>query len=177
MIWYILFAVSEEENVTVCREGETYSAQGGFSMLESLIGMALLSFILLGNSAFLILVIHANAGNRDLAAATFLGQDLAEDLKADPEGSARLVAGTPDCITLVRCDGPMDSIGTAVSGGKFTREWTVTRNNSLIVIDITVKWTSKDVHLTAADGSSGIVGGKLEGREHQISLSVARDIS
>tara|TARA_B100000315_G_scaffold105559_1_gene96789 strand:+ start:2521 stop:3006 length:486 start_codon:yes stop_codon:yes gene_type:complete len=118
-----------------------HQPSGGFSLVEVVIAIGLFAIVLLGGAALLKTTIQANVANRNLATATFLGQDKVEYLKAVPFSH-------PDLVEIFHADlnNPMDANGDV--GGVFVREWTVSGSNpdldginQLKTITVTVSWS------------------------------------
>ncbi len=65
------------------------AAGGGFTLIEVMVALALLSVVMLGLVALQVVVINANAGARQMSAASALAQDRMEQLT----GVATPVAG------------------------------------------------------------------------------------
>ena len=103
------------------------TSKGGFTVIEILVAMAILSIAILAIAAGATTVIRANQTSYFNTIATNLAQDKLEELKANP---ATLASGGP--VTT-----PVDSV-------TFTRNWTVmadTPVGGLSQIDVTVTWT------------------------------------
>jgi len=88
----------------------------GFSLVELLVALLVLSVTALGLTKIALMTTSGNTQSKDAAAAMVLAADKIEELKntgfarlSDHEGS----------------DGPFDGGGNAGSGGPFTRSWQV----------------------------------------------------
>jgi type IV pilus modification protein PilV len=102
--------------------------QGGFTLIEILVAMAILGIAILAIAAGATSVIRANQTSYFNTIATNLAQDKLEELKANP---ATMASGGP--VT----EPPIDGV-------TFTRNWTVTADTpvgGLSQIDVTVTWT------------------------------------
>lgn len=105
----------------------------GYNLIELLIGMTILIIAL--SSAFLLTIntTRINANNRQVAAAANLAEYKLEELRnADP---VALVSGTDS--------GLLDSQGTVIEDGKFSRSWAVsadTPETGLTTVVVTVSW-------------------------------------
>lgn len=88
----------------------------GFSLLELLVALLVLSTTSLGLSYMAMMNTSGNTRSGDHAAAVALGTEKLETLKN--EGFGKLVPGSDS-------DGPITSAGTDDSGGPFYRTWTI----------------------------------------------------
>jgi type IV pilus assembly protein PilV len=111
---------------------------GGFSLVEALAAVGLLSIVVLGFAAGAERGVRYSSYNRNLATATTLAHDKIEELQSlvaatDP----KLTAGThQDALN------PLTAVGT--NGGFYNRSWVVTNNsptNGLKTIVVTVTWS------------------------------------
>ncbi len=113
------------------------SSVAGFTLLEVLISMVILSIALLGLAALATTTIRSNTFSNDYSTATSLAQDQLETLVNT--SFANLI---PIGITQNDPSNPIDEQGNG--GGKYTRTWLM---NDITVgstksIAVTVSWTS-----------------------------------
>ena len=110
--------------------------QRGFSLLETLVAISVLSICLLGFSTGTTAILRANQQNNNLTAAAMLAQDKLEELKVVPTLPA---SGT---------ETGLDADGAA--GGIFDRAWTITPNYAAVAnltqIGVTLTWTDHTAH-------------------------------
>ena len=118
------------------------SIRSGFSLLELILALGLVSLVVLFSSNFLITVIHAQAFSQNRTAALALAQEKMEDLRAQPLASVH--NEREEGIT----NGNLNTF--------FLRETTVVRNGSpaFLRISVRVTWPRRD-----------------GGGEHQVALS------
>jgi type IV pilus modification protein PilV len=120
-------------------DGERYSSQSGFTVIEVMVSMAIFSAAILGLAASATTVMRANQTSYSYTIATNLAQDKLEELKANP---ATLASGGPDYPTAL--------------GMTFTRTWTVsppTVTLNASQIDVQVSWTdytSRSITISSA---------------------------
>jgi type II secretory pathway pseudopilin PulG len=105
--------------------------------------MAIFGIVAAGLAVNTVAVVRANRVSNSLSIATMLAQDEIEQLRAlDPEANPdALAAGTH-----TDANNPLTPTGAA--GGRYTRQWTVTRNSplsGLATVVVSVSW---------ADGST-----------------------
>jgi type IV pilus modification protein PilV len=111
----------------------------GFTLIEVLVAMGILSIAILGLAVGATSVIKGNQSSYATAIAVNLAQDKLEELKARP---ASLASGGPVTDTY--------------DGQTYSRSWTVTNNSPISGmkrIDVTVTWTdyqTKTVTLSSA---------------------------
>ena len=105
-------------------------SQRGFTLLEVLIALAILSIGLLGLASLTASVIRTNDFSDDFTTATALAQDKLEDLA---NTSYDLLSDNSDTV---------DADGSSNSSGKYGRDWDITDNISTKAIEVTVSWTS-----------------------------------
>lgn len=97
----------------------------GFSLVEILVALAIISFVVLGFTAATITVIQSNEISQNYTVATTLAQDVVERLKS---GAIALASGNG-------CNPPTTG---------FTCSWTVTPSTpqaGVTQIDVTISWT------------------------------------
>jgi len=104
----------------------------GFTLLEVLVALVILSFSLLALAGLMVTTTKNNAsGNYVTEAATF-AQDKLEELRA------------------VKWENLIDGNNTDQQGGStginYTRNWNVTTNGSLKTITINVDWNDRTAH-------------------------------
>jgi type IV pilus assembly protein PilV len=106
--------------------------QSGFSMLELLIALIVLSVGLLALAGLQQTAIESNAASQHLTSSTFLAESKMHELKTD--GYASLSNGT-----FSDANNPIDEEGQA--GGIFTRTWTVsTMGVNTKQVAVTISW-------------------------------------
>lgn len=115
------------------------SRRNGFTLVEVLAALALFGIVSAGLALNSVAAVRHNRVSHALSAATALAQDEIEQLRAlDPSTNpAALTAGTHNDAA-----NPLTALGTP--GGRFTRQWTVTRNSpvaGVATILVTVSWT------------------------------------
>ncbi|MDY7032896.1 MAG: prepilin-type N-terminal cleavage/methylation domain-containing protein [Thermodesulfobacteriota bacterium] len=115
------------------------SKREGFTLLEVLISMSVLSMGLLGVAAMSVYVSQGNAQARKVTAATVLAQSQLEAFK--DMAYASITTGSDS-------NNPVDESGNA--GGIYTRTWTVTDNvpyANVKKVECTVSWGSDSISL------------------------------
>lgn len=103
--------------------------QRGYTLIEILIALSILSVVLLGMSSMVFSVIRATAQSREMATATTLLQDKMEGLKNVSVSS--LTSGN-------------DS--TSLGNITYLRQWAISTVGNLKTITVTVNWTSRGSH-------------------------------
>lgn len=106
----------------------------GFTLVEVMVAIAILSIALLGLVSVTVMVIKSNSFSKEMTKATTLANDKMEDLKKSSYSG--LVSGT---------DTKTDP-STDTSRLIYTKTWTVTQNSPIVgtkTIDITVQWNSQ----------------------------------
>jgi prepilin-type N-terminal cleavage/methylation domain-containing protein len=105
--------------------------QRGFTLIEALISLCILSVALLGMSSMVFSVIQATAQSKETTTATTLLQDKMENLKNTN-------------ISLL----PTGTFSETVSLGNITgtRQWAISTVGNLKTITVTVNWTSRGPH-------------------------------
>ena len=114
----------------------------GFTLIETVISLCILSVVLLGMSSMVFSVIRATAQSKEMATATTLLQDKMENLKNISIGS--LTSGSDSA-----------SLGNIT----YLRQWAVSTVGNLKTITVTVNWTSRrshDVSVTSLRGEYGL---------------------
>ena len=115
------------------------SKRDGFTLLEVLISLSVLSLGLLGVAGMSIYVSQGNAQARKVTAATTLAQSQLESFK--DMAYASIVTGSD-------ANNPVDESGNA--GGIYTRSWTVTNDTpyaNVKHVQCTVSWGSDSISL------------------------------
>ena len=100
----------------------------GFSLIEILVSLVILSFGLLGIAGLQMSSVKGNSFSKNLTQATYVVQERLEFLKNLPIGSASLQAGAHDEGSITR------------AGISFSRSYTVAINNNLKTINYNVNW-------------------------------------
>ncbi len=101
----------------------------GFTLIEVLVALFILSIVLLSMSTMVYSVINATAQSKEMSTATTLAQDLMERLKNSPFSS--LNSGN-------------DS--TTLGNVTYNRQWTVSVVGNMKTISVTVNWTDRIPH-------------------------------
>jgi type II secretion system protein I len=106
----------------------------GFTLIEVLVAMVILSVSLLALAALMVTTMGNNSFGSHMTEATTLAQDKLEQLNASrweniPEGAST---------------DPAPRIGS--TGISYLRNWTVTANGVLKTITVTVRWQDKSNH-------------------------------
>jgi len=108
----------------------------GFTLLEVLITLVILSVALLGLAGLMATTVRNNAYGETITEATTMAQDKLEEFKA-----------TLWTNLLPTTSGPRTDQRTSSTGINFTRAWTIVANGSIKTITITVSWTDRINHL------------------------------
>jgi prepilin-type N-terminal cleavage/methylation domain-containing protein len=103
--------------------------QRGFTLIETLISLCILSVALLGMSSMVFSVIRATAQSKEMTTATTLLQDKMENLKNT--GMSSLTSGNDSA-----------SLGNIM----YLRQWAISTVGNLKTISVTVNWTSRGPH-------------------------------
>lgn len=117
-----------------CQKNE--GKQAGFTLLEVMISLAILSVGLLGMASLTASIIRTNSFSNDFTTATALTQDQLENLYNTSFGN--LTIGTD--IADASNPNPIDENG--ITGGTYTRTWTIAASGNNKSITVTVAWTS-----------------------------------
>src|SRR3972149_2969128 len=107
--------------------------QRGFTLLETLISLCILSVALLGMSSMVFSVIRATAQSKEMTTATTLLQDKMENLKNTSISS--LTSGNDSA-----------SLGNIT----YLRQWVISTVGNLKTISVTVNWTGRGAHGVSA---------------------------
>jgi len=121
-----------------CIWGATMSSSTqskGFTLLEVLITLVILSVALLALAGLMTTTVRNNAYGGTLTEATTMAQDKLEEFKATPW--ARLLPTTPDPGTDQR---------KSSTGINFARTWTIVENGNVKTITLTVSWADRINH-------------------------------
>ncbi|OGP81487.1 MAG: type IV pilus modification protein PilV [Deltaproteobacteria bacterium RBG_16_54_11] len=108
----------------------------GFTLLEVMIALVILSVGLLGLGALQLVAIKTNAFSSEMTYATMIAQQQAEILKSLPFTDANLTAATEA--------NPHTGVGSG-KGVQYAISWTVTDNSpatDMKIINISVQWQS-----------------------------------
>jgi prepilin-type N-terminal cleavage/methylation domain-containing protein len=121
------------------------ASRTGFSLIEVLVAIGILSVAILGLAVGAITITRANKTSQFHTVATNLAQDKLEKLRAGP------FAGVVDCST--NCDGVLPP---TYQGVTYLRSWTVAPNTATFKqINVTVQWTDYILHsLTVSSAMS-----------------------
>ena len=108
--------------------------QNGFTLIEVLIALSILSIGLLALLGLQVAVVRGNAGSRNLTSAVMLAEAKNEELKEN--GFGKNTTGTETNID-----------GTGQAGGIFTRSWTITSNyggsSNMEQTTVTTTWSDQ----------------------------------
>jgi prepilin-type N-terminal cleavage/methylation domain-containing protein len=109
--------------------------QQGFTLIEVMISILLASLLVIGAVALFRIETRASAFSRRETEAVVLAQDKLEELRtiAQPTG-----AGTGADA------GTINEFGVVVTGGMYTRTWTIAQSNDVYDIVVTVSWDDSD---------------------------------
>ncbi len=115
------------------------SRRNGFTLVEVLAALALFGIVSAGLALNSVAAVRHNRVSHALSAATALAQDQIEQLRAlDPNTNPpALAAGTHSDAA-----NPITALGTP--GGRFMRQWSVTRDSPITgtaTVVVTVSWT------------------------------------
>jgi len=110
----------------------------GFSLIEVLVALVILSICLLGMAGLMATTTKNNSYGGHLTEAATLAQDKLEQLRGTPIGMMQ--------VNATMTDNPVGSTGIA-----YNRSWVAVPNipppgNTLNVITITVSWTDRTPH-------------------------------
>lgn len=109
---------------------------GGFTLLEVMIALVVLSVGLLGLAALQLVAVKGNSFSSEMTYATMLAQQHAEILKGLPYTDSNLAAADEQ--------NPHTAIGSS-KGVQYSVRWTVTDNTpdtDMKTVNLTVQWTS-----------------------------------
>jgi len=116
---------------------KTLRSPKGFSLIEVLVAIAILSIGILGLAVGAITITRANKTSQSHTVATNMAQDILEQVKAMPFAA---VIDCPDPCALAPVLPP-------VQGVAFTRWWIVAPNTATFKqINVTVTWTDYAPH-------------------------------
>ena len=102
------------------------TSEKGFSLIEVVIGMVLLTIVLLGTSMGVYGTMNANLQSKSTSTASVLAQDKLESLKK--LGYSAIASGNDTRV--------LDNI-------RFNRTWTVTPSGNTKAVSVTVSWTDR----------------------------------
>ncbi len=107
----------------------------GFTLLEVLITLVILSIALLALAGLMTTTVRNNSYGGTLTEATTMAQDKLEEFKA-----------TPWTRLLPTTSGPSTDQRTSSTGINFARTWTIVENGNLKTITLTVSWADRINH-------------------------------
>jgi len=107
----------------------------GFTLLEVLITLVILSVALLALAGLMATTVRNNAYGETLTEATTMAQDKLEEFKA-----------TPWTRLLPTTSGPSTDQRKSSTGINFARTWTIVENGNLKTITLTVSWADRINH-------------------------------
>jgi len=111
----------------------------GFTLLEILVALTILSVGLLGLASLQIVAVRSNSFSLQLSTATILAQQKLEEFKQTPYAN---IASGSDTISSQTGTGAVATLGIT-----FNRQWTVSDNTPVAdskQVDVTVSWTGID---------------------------------
>ena len=111
------------------KRGKAYKASKGFSLLEVLIGLMILSIGMLGIAAMTTTSIQTNANANHLTEAMNIGQAQMEKLKITPWGT---LANSPSPSTV-----------TSKTGVAFSNTWTIATTGNLKNVTLVTSWVDR----------------------------------
>ncbi|MGD0624869.1 MAG: prepilin-type N-terminal cleavage/methylation domain-containing protein [Thermodesulfobacteriota bacterium] len=103
--------------------------QQGFTLIEILIALFILSVVLLAISTMVFSVMRATSQSKETATATTLAQDKLESLKNASVGS---LASGNDSINLGNIS--------------YLRQWIISTAGNIRTVTVTVNWNSRGTH-------------------------------
>ena len=118
------------------RQGLLLKRNEGFTLLEVMIALVILSVGLLGLGALQLVAIKTNAFSSEMTYATMIAQQQAEILKSLPFSHTNLTAATES--------NPHTAVGSS-KGVQYAIRWTVTDNSpatDMKTLNTFVKWRS-----------------------------------
>lgn len=121
-------------NINICPLKAIIKSQIGFTLIEMLIAISILSFGLLGLAELQIIAIKSNKESRDLTSAVILAETKVEELLKT--GVTNLSNGT-----FHDTNNPVNETGAP--GGIFTRSWTIAdyaASSHIKKITSTIEW-------------------------------------
>jgi type IV pilus assembly protein PilV len=107
----------------------------GFTLLEVLITLVILSVALLGLAGLMATTTRNNSYGGTMTEATTMAQDKLEEFKAT--SWTRLLPTT---------SGPSTDQRTSSTGINFARTWTIVENGNLKTVTVTVSWADRINH-------------------------------
>jgi prepilin-type N-terminal cleavage/methylation domain-containing protein len=112
-----------------------FAARGGFTVIEVMIAIGVLSVGVLGLAKGAIMITRANQTSQFQTTATNLAQDMLEQLQAR------------SFAAITACSSSCDATPPTLQGVTFTRSWTVTPSTTTFKqINVTVQWTDYTPH-------------------------------
>jgi prepilin-type N-terminal cleavage/methylation domain-containing protein len=103
----------------------------GFTLIEILIALVILSFSLLGLAGLMIMTTKSNSYGGHMTEAATLAQDKLEEFRA--------VRPQPPPLGDIP-DGPGNDQKVGATGVNYTRNWNIATNGNLRTITITINW-------------------------------------
>lgn len=103
----------------------------GFTLIEILIALVILSFSLLGLAGLMIMTTKSNSYGGHITEASTLAQDKLEEFRA-------VRPQTPPLGDIP--DGPGNDQKVGATGVNYIRNWNVATNGNLRTITITINW-------------------------------------
>ncbi len=104
----------------------------GFTFIEVMISVLLTAIAVIGMIALFRINSNAAMLSRHQTEAAVLANDKLESLRTS--ASAAIVAGGPFA------EGPMNELGTTVTGGLYTRNTTIAASGTVFTVRVVVSW-------------------------------------
>ena len=124
-----------ENAMTVVRDGTNRRSQAGFTMIEVMVSILLTAIAASGVMALYMIQTRASGFSRHSTEAAVLVQDEMEQLRTSTTTGTATVAS-------------LNERGKVVSGGLFTRTYTVTTGAGFDEMVVSVSWTEDGVAKT-----------------------------
>ena len=122
-------------NPASLRDGRGARPRGGFTVIEVMIAIGVLSVGVLGLAKGAIMITRATQTSQFQTTATNLAQDMLEQLQAR------------SFAAITACSSSCDTTPPTLQGVTFTRSWTVTPSTTTFKqINVTVQWTDYTPH-------------------------------
>jgi prepilin-type N-terminal cleavage/methylation domain-containing protein len=110
-------------------------SQQGFTLIEVMISILLASLLVIGAVALFRIETRASSFSRRETEAVVLAQDKLEELRTIAQPTGAGTGADP---------GAINEMGVVVTGGMYTRTWTIGVSNDVYDIVVTVEWDDGD---------------------------------